>query len=186
MKKILLGLLLIPTFAFGQFHDRCPSFKVTKQKSGMHWELKKYKIPRYPSKGLAVFMGYYTGVPTPGGGASLKVQLVEYGISAGWDARGTNPNAYKLGNVETNELSFTNVFGVTLGKYQRLGTRGLIDAGGGFGHSAHDNDPNMYPFFGYGMASYRFYRNVWISGAVHLTNFESAPRYSIGIATLVW
>jgi hypothetical protein len=187
MKKIILALLLLPTFAFGQFRDQCPSFKVTKQKSGMHYELKKYKMKRYPTKGIVAFGGYYYGVPELGGGATLRVQLAEYGISAGWDARSTNPNVFKKEGEPTTELAYTNVFGLTLGKYFLLGkNRGLIDFGGGFGHSAHGNEANMYPVFGYGLASYRFYRNFWLSGAVHVTDFESTPRYTIGIATLVW
>lgn len=143
-------------------------------------------MARYPSKGLVAFGGYYTGVPEFGGGASLKIQLAEYGISAGWDARSTNPNAFKKRDEITTSLSYTNVFGLTLGKYFLIGKRGLVDFGGGFGHSAHGQQSNEYPFFGYGIASYRFYRNIWVSGAVHVPDFESTPRFSIGIATLVW
>lgn len=185
--RLLLTLVLIPTILLGQFKDNCPSFKNTKQKSGMHYELKKYRIKRYPIDGLVAFGGYYSGVQTLGGGATLRLQLAKYGISAGWDVRTTNPNVFKKEGDLITELSYTNVYGLTGGKYILLGkNRGLIDIGGGFGHSAHSNDVNMYPFFGYGLASYRFYRNIWLSGAVHVTDFESTPRYSIGIATLVW
>lgn len=186
MKKILFLLAFtLPVLSLGQ--DRCPSFKVTKQRSGMHYELTKYKMKKYPSKGIVVFGGYYWGVPEYGGGATLRAQLAEYGISAGWDARSTNPNAFKKRDEITTSLAYTNAFGLTLGKYVLLGkNRGLIDIGGGFGHSAHGQERNMYPFFGYGLASYRVYHNVWVSGSIHVTDFESTPRYSIGIATLVW
>lgn len=185
MRYLFLLFFLISVSVFGQ--DRCTGFRVENHRSGMHWELKQYKMKRYPTKGIVAFGGYYAGAPTPGGGATLRVQLAEYGISAGWDARSTNPNAYKKRDEVTTSLAYTNAFGLTGGKYWLFGkSRGLIDVGAGFGHSAHGQETNEYPFFGYGLASYRVYRNFWISGGVHVTDFESTPRYSIGIATLVW
>ena len=177
----------------GLAQDRCPSFRVTKQRSGMHYELKKYKPQRMPREGLVVFMGAYSGLTpsTIGGGVSGRVQMVEYGFSAGWDVRTTNPNFMRKTEVEDHGLAYTNVFGATIGKFAIIGSksnpRGMVDVGFGYGHSAHESgETNKIPVFSYGLASYRVYRDVWLSGSVHVTDFQSTPLLKVGIATLIW
>ena len=192
MKKLILSLaLLMPIIGLAQ--DHCPSFKVTKQRSGMHYELKKYKPQRMPREGLVVFMGAYAGVTpgTIGGGVSGRVQMVEYGFSGGWDARSTDPNFMRKTDAGDHGLAYTNAFGATIGKFAIIGSkadpRGMIDAGLGYGHSAHSSgQSNKIPVFGYGLASFRVYRDVWLSGSVHVTDFQSTPVFKMGIATLVW
>lgn len=191
MKRFIVAImLLIPVIGFSQ--DHCPSFKVTRTRSGMHYELKKYKPKRLPREGLVVFMGAYGGFAQNnfGGGVSGRVQMIEYGFSGGWDARSTDPNLLRKTGEESNDLAYTNVFGATIGKFAIIGSkqdpRGMLDAGLGYGHSAHGPDQNKIPVFGYGLASMRVYRDVWVSGSIHVTDFQSVPSFKIGLATLIW
>jgi hypothetical protein len=189
MKKIFVFLaLILPIVGLAQ--DRCPGFKVTKQRSGMHYELKKYKPKKLPREGVVVFAGGYVSPQLNGSGASGRVQMVEFGFSGGWDVRTTNPYMFKTPPEGESQYAFTNAFGATIGKYFFLGepnnVRGLIDFGFGYGHSAHQPDQNKIPVFGYGLASYRVWRDIWISGSIHATDFQSTPRFSVGLATLIW
>jgi hypothetical protein len=192
MKKVLLLAGMLPIVAFGQFRDHCPNFTINKQKSGIHYELPKYKPKRMPRNGLTVFMGAYGGLSNSswGGGVSGRVQMVEYGVSAGWDVRTVNPQLFKKPGEPTTQLPYTAAFGATLGKSFILGgktnIRGLVDTGLGYGQSAHTNTPNKIPVFGYGIVSYRVIRDFWLSGSIHVTDFKSTPEFRIGIATLVW
>ena len=170
----------------GFAQDRCPSFKVIKQRSGLHYELKKYKPKKLPREGIMVFAGGYASTNLDGIGFSGRLQMIEYGFSGGWDVRTTNPNVFN--KTESSNSIFANAIGATLGKYYMIGreNRGLIDFGMGYGHSSHGTTANKIPVFGYGLASYRFYRDVWISGSVHVTDFKSVPQLSVGLATLLW
>lgn len=187
MKNVLVSVLMLVSLgAQAQFREHCPSFKIQHQRSGMHYELKKFKKYRpekYPVEGIVVFTGGYIASDLMGFGTSLRVQMVEFGISAGWDVRHTNTNLFKK---KENGTAYVNAFGLTLGKYYTLGDRGLIDVGVGYGHSAHSGEVNELPFFGYGLASYRVWRNVWVSGSVHVTDFKSPPYFGVGLATLIW
>ena len=187
MKKIvLLVSLLVPFMGLAQ--DRCPSFKVTKQRSGLHYELKKYKPKKLPREGVLIFAGAYTTPSLNGYGVSGRAQMVEYGFSGGWDMRNTDPYMLKKAPDGLAQYTYTNAFGATFGKYYMFGreNRGLIDFGMGYGRSASSTTQNKLPFFGYGLASVRVYRDIWFSGSVHVTDFRSTPMVSFGLATLVW
>jgi hypothetical protein len=192
MKRILVGMMMLVVFnAQSQFvnRDHCPNFTVRHQKSGMHYELKKYKPKRLPREGIVIFAGAYAASDLKGYGVSGRVQMVEYGFSGGWDARTTNPHMLGKASEELNQYAYATVFGATLGKYFLIGKkepRGILDIGMGYGHSAHAPEANKIPVFGYGLASYRIYRDIWLSGSIHATDFQSNPRFSIGLATLVW
>ena len=180
MRYFFLLFFLISVSVFRQ--DACVDFRVENHKSPMHLQVKKHKLPKYPDRGITVFGGFYGGVPVPGSGATLRINSAKWGFSMGWDSRTTNPGMF----VESNQLAYTNAYGVTLGKYKLIGDRVHLDVGVGFGYAAHSLDPNPNPVFGYGLASYRVYKNVWLGGSVHPTDFESVPRFNIGLTTLVW
>ena len=188
MKSKLLLLL----FALGSFsamaQDHCPSFKITKQRSGMHYELKKYKVKKLPREGMIVFAGAYATPKLNGYGVSGRVQMVEFGFSGGWDMRNTDPYMLKKAPEGLAQYTYTNAFGATIGKYYMFGreNRGLIDFGMGYGRSASSVEQNKLPFFGYGLASVRVYRDIWFSGSVHVMDFKSTPMVSFGLATLIW
>lgn len=156
----------------------------------MHYGLKKYKPKKPPRDGILIFAGGYAATGLDGSGGSARVMMTEFGLSGGWDVRTTNP--YMLGKAPEglNQYAFTNAFGATMGKYflfdQGFNVRGLVDLGLGYGHSAHQPDQNKIPVFAYGLASYRIYRDVWVSGSIHVTDFQSTPRFSVGLATLIW
>ena len=187
MKRILVGMMMLVAFnAQSQFinRDHCPNFTVKHQKSGMHYELKKYKPLRYPNKGLMVFVGMYASPIHMQSGTSGRGQVVKHKISVGWDVRGTNPTTFS--RTVANGLAYTNVFGGTIGKYYLLAnSRILLDVGMGGGHSAHSQDRNKIPVFGYGLVSYHVWKNIWISGSMHVPDFKSIPVFNIGIATLI-
>jgi len=188
MKKIaLLALLIAPTVALIA-QDHCPSFKVTKQKSGMHYGLKRYKVKKLPREGTIVFAGGYVRPQLNGYGTSGRIQMIDFGFSGGWDMRNTDPYMLKKAPEDLAQYTYTNVFGATIGKYYMLGheNRGLIDFGIGYGRSASNGEQNKLPFFGYGLASVRMYRDIWFSGSVHVMDFKSIPMVSFGFATLVW
>ena len=189
MKRILVGVLMLGSFV-GLAQDRCPSFKVTKQRNGMHYELKKYKPKKLPREGVVVFAGAYAATGLDGYGISGRVQMVDYGFSGGWDVRTTNPYMLKTAPEGKTQYAFANAVGATFGKYfflgERTNVRGLVDFGLGYGHAAHGAERNKFPVFGYGLASYRAYRDVWVTGSIHVTDFQSTPRFSVGLATLLW
>jgi hypothetical protein len=187
MKRALLAFaLLLPILSLAQ--DRCPSFKVTKQRSGMHYELKKYKPKKLPREGMVLFAGVYATPKMDGYGLSGRIQMVELGFSGGWDMRNTDPYMLKKAPDGLAQYTYTNAFGATIGKYYMFGlkNRGLIDFGLGYGRSASSTAQNKLPFFGYGLASVRVYRDVWFSGSVHVMDFRSTPIVSFGMATLIW
>lgn len=191
MKRFIVAIiLLIPVMGFAQ--DRCPSFKITKQRSGMHYDFKMptLKPMALPREGLVIFGGVYSYANVEGFGFSGRVQMVEYGFSGGWDARVTNPYLFKKVPEGEKDFIYTNTFGATVGKYFIVGSktniRGLVDVGLGYGHSARSMVQNPIPVFGYGMASYRVISDVWISGSLHVTDFKSSPILSLGLATLIW
>lgn len=193
MKRFIVAImLLIPVMGFAQ--DRCPSFKITKQRSGMHYDFKmpnlNPKPKALPREGLTIFGGVYSYANGEGFGFSGRVQMVEYGFSGGWDARVTNPYTFKKVPEGEKDFIYTNTFGATVGKYFIIGNhkniRGLADVGLGYGHSARSMVQNPIPVFGYAMASYRVVSDVWISGSLHVTDFKSTPILSFGLATLIW
>ena len=186
-KLLLIGLFFMSSFALIA-QDRCPSFKVVKQRSGMHYELKKYIPKKLPREGMVVFAGAYSTPSLNGYGVSGRVQMIEYGFSAGWDMRNTDPYMLKKAPDGLAQYTYTNAFGATFGKYYMFGheNRGLIDFGMGYGRSASRVDQNKLPFFGYGLASVRAYRDIWVSGSIHVMDFRSAPMVSFGLATLIW
>lgn len=175
-----LLLFLISLNVFGQ--DNCPDFTIVNQKSGMHFG----PLVKYPERGVIVFGGLYGGLPEIGGGSSLRLNMVKYKISLGWDVRTEDPEFFKKSEA-TSVLPHTNVYGVTAGKYWMLmDSKYILDMGVGVGQTYDDNVLNDSPLFGYGVLSYQFYGKTLLTGSVHVMDFETTPRFAIGVAIMDW